>query len=583
MELFRYEILHTETGRATAEKIRALIADDPMLGAGSEPRDGGELPSSNELFAMVVVVTDDVAREPDLCARVRAADAAGFPIIPVVPDVSTYDFRRAPLPQLSARNAVGLSSPRALVDTLLHHGGLRRHGTGGQVFISYARDDGTLLADDLRDGLQDAGFRCFVDRVELEGGISIQPRIQREIGLSDMVILIDSVGAKRSVWVQLEMDFARAAHVPVIAVAPTEGAFHHDFRTPHIAWDKGEDTSVIAAKAVAMARRHLARKDSFRERVARVLQRVTMLRGWALNEDYPPWLVCNELLVDALEEQPSGEQVIGFAEQVGKRRGMLVGGTRPYPRLTRVLYENVGGASDVCVTPLSQVASKIPVRLGPHGLSGQRIFLSAAAPDPEEQDAASLTLAPFVVILVQTLTDLGATVVFGGHPAVTPLVHRALADLPNDGGGGIELHQAQFWEDQEQTPAVVNDRKIFKHVVWHGDGAAIPSDLEALRAGMIGPDLDGGVFIGGKDKKSRTNPPGIVAEYRRFRAQCPDKPAFVVGMAFGAARHRLPTDDQPPHETVDRRLCTVLRETPDPDLAVALIVSELLDRCSAKG
>jgi len=576
MTLFRYELLHTDQGRTFAERIRDQIRGEPMLQQCSEPWSSPMLPSAAELFAVLVAVTDDLGSDAAIRARVTASDAAGFPVVPIVESTATYDFKRTPLPTLAARNAVGLDDPALLTSTLLRHGGLRRHGTGGQVFISYARADGSELADGLRDGLQVAGFRCFVDRVEIEGGVEIQRRIKQEIAQSDLLILIDSKGAAASPWVALEMDFARAAHVPVIAVSPTRDAFHHAFHAPHVAWEHDSDIRAAIAEAVSKARRILATKQSFRDRVARVLERVCMLRSWNLSTSYPPWVVSEELLVEAIEQQPSGEQVLEFAERLRNGRGMIVGGTRPYAPSTRKLYALVLSSTNVCVTPLSRVASKIPARLAPHALSGRRIFLSAAMPDSGDQAAASHTLAPFVVTLVQSLVDLGATVVFGGHPSVTPLVHEALVDVAGEGSGGIELHQAKLWS--AERPKIVGDRKVFRVVRSHGDGKAVATDLTALRDGMIQAGLNGAVFIGGKQEEALTHPAGLVEEYRRFRSVCPDQPTFIVGMARGTAFALLPAEEQPPPDVVDPEVARQLHETSDPDLAVALIVSELLDR-----
>ena len=575
MELLRYEILHTDQGRAVADRIREQILQDPMLGPHSDPWTSPALPGAAALFAMIVVLTDDVGADAAIRARVAAGDAAGFPVIPVVEDVATYDFGRAPILALTARNAVGLADPGALLDTLLRHGGLRRYGTGGRVFISYARRDGSTLADGLRDGLQDAGFRCFVDRVELEGGIRIQPRIKQEIAQSDLLVLIDSSGAARSRWVAAELDFARAAHVPVIAISPTQDAFHHAFRAPHVAWEAGSDVQAVIDEAVGRARRILAAKESFRDRVARVLERVCMLRGWRLGESYPPWIVDDALHIESCEEEPSPEQVYELAQRVRNQRGMLVGGTRPYSPITRRVFGILGGHA-VCVTPLSSVATWIPLRLAANALSGRRVLLSAAMPDSTDQDAASTTLVPFVVTLVQALVELGATIVFGGHPSVTPLVHEALVDVAREGSGGIELHQAQRW--LADAPDVVNDRNVFRTVRWHGDGKDVAADLAALRDGMLQPGLDAAVFIGGKVKEALTVPPGLVDEHRRFRSACPQAPAFVVGMARGAALELLPHEPPLPPSVVDPRLAQQLRETSDPDLAVALIVAELVER-----
>jgi hypothetical protein len=188
--------------------------------------------------------------------------------------------------------------------------------------------------------------------------------------------------------------------------------------------------------------------------------------------------------------------------------------------------------------------------------------------DPEEVELAQTTLASFVVLLSQALVDLGATLVFGGHPSITPLMHRAISDIPGSKKGHVELHQARLWKtDRSTLPQIVREGPLFRGAHWHGSGNSENDDVAALRDGMIVAGLDAGVFVGGKTKGFYGPKPGIIDEHERFIAACPGKPAFIVGLAGGAAR-LIPCDGAVVSE--------VLRTTADPDLAVALIVAELL-------
>lgn len=577
MDPFYYEIIHTARGGAVADAIRGLIAADPLLSIASRPWTRPEVPPSATLFAGVVVISDDLAASPALARRVKALVERGFPVIPIVESLTTYDFKKAPLPVISTMNAIGLDTPDRIVEALLRHGGLARAGTGGQVFISYARADGKTLAEGLDAGLRAAGFRSFIDVREIAGGVAIQRAIHREIERTDLVILVDSKGAIASPWVAEEMDRARVAHVPVLAVTPTKGAFHHNLRTPHVPWEDGDsDVSVVEAAVIA-ARRLLARKQVFHERVARTLERVCRLRGWKLDEDLAHWMVHlrRGLRVECRDEVPSPEVVVTLCDVVGEDgRGMLVAGTRPFPVKTVRAFARLGG-DQVCVTPLSRVACRIPERAGALTLAGRRVFLSAAMPDDDEVEIAAPNLAPFVITFIQTMVELGATVVFGGHPSVTPLVHRAIIEISAGGGRGVELHQAKMWIDD--LPEEAKDEGVFRSIHWHGAGKDVAEELAALRSGMIAPGLDAAVFVGGKVKSFLGLKPGIVDEYERFRASCPEKQAFVLGMGAGAARSLLERGE-PPDALVDPRVTRELAATMDPDLATALIVAEMMDQ-----
>ena len=573
MHPFHIEILHTDAGRAQADQLRALIAADPLLAHASRPWPHAELPAAVDLYALLVVVTADITDANHHRPRITELEARGFPVLPVVDRVATYDFDRAPLPALSRRNALRLDDPDALLAALYHHGGLRRHGSGGHVMISYARVDGTDLAEALRLGLRDAGFQAFMDTHEVAGGAAIQADIKSAIDRADLILLIDSRGAAASPWVALEIDMARAAHVPVLAVTRTDEGYHA-LRAPHIPWPPDAPLAEVADAAVARARLHLARKHTFRARVARAIAHLAALRGWPLHDDPPEWLVHPHpagVRVTCLDDQPQPGDVIRLRKRLGLARGLLIAGTRPFaPDDAQALREL--GRDQIRVAPLGQVASALADRAADRALHRRRVFLSAAMPDQPESEAAAPTLAPFIITFVQTMVSLGVTVVFGGHPSITPMIHRALVEIAAEGSGAVELHQALLWRDQ--LPPEAQDRRVFGQIRWHGRGDTIADDLDALRAGMITPDLHAAVFVGGKILEAKGPRPGIDDEYHRFRAAAPHRPAFLLGLAAGAAARLIATSEP---TNLDPLLARELAVTRDPDLATALIVAQLCD------
>jgi len=578
MDFFQYEIINTPQTAATANQLRELIVDDPLLSEASTEWTRKTLPSNCDIYAALVVVSDDLSDNEELRQRITNLAARGLPVVPLVESLATFDFKTAALPAISERNALGLDEPESIINALLHHGGLRRHGSGGQVMISYARSDGGPLCDALRRRLEQAGFRCFVDERELVGGAPVQADIRREIERSDFVVLVDSKGAARSTWVAEEMDMALAAHVPVLAVSAAATAFCHRLHPPHVPWEPGDDLDAVAERAANTARRLLARKISFRERVWRVLDQLCRLRGWELEDGKPHMRVRpakQELAVACTEDHPDVAAVENLREAVGEHgRGLLVGGTRPYPR-TVAAGLNRAGAPTVRVVPLSRVATRVSDGVALNALAGRRIFLSAAMPDdPAQAELASIVLPPFVITFVQTMFELGVTVVYGGHPSVTPLVHKSVIDLVGPGAGSIELHQGKYWLDKGELPRELEDRRVFDSVRWHGQGREPAEDLRALREEMICGDLDGAVFVGGVVSAPIGGTPGIVDEYERFRVACPSRPAFVLGLGEGAAATLLSRKDL--SGPVDPRVTKELGKTRDPDLATALIVAELL-------
>jgi hypothetical protein len=394
---------------------------------------------------------------------------------------------------------------------------------------------------------------------------------------SELTILVDSEAASRSEWVEEEVATAQAAHIPVLAVSPTpDPSYRLPFPTPHVAWDAHDPVESVIVAVVNAARRMLARKIAFRARVERTLDRICRLCGWDFRKELSPWLIDpmnSAIRVDYCNDEPSADVLRALRKSLGANgQGVLVGGTRPYHRNHAQTLAEIGGTR-VSATPLSRVASTIHNHITPLSLRGKRIFLSAAMPDKSEAEVAKQTLRPFIVTFIQTMVGLGATVVFGGHPSVTPLVYKAIVDHKIENIQAIELHQARMWIGE--LPAVAEDRAVFGSIHWHGDGHDPAEDIAALRTAMISPGLDGAVFIGGKCLESKTSIPGIVDEYQRFCAACPDSKAFVLGLALGAARS-LVGRREPSAARVDPLVARELAVTSDPDMATALIVAELL-------
>lgn len=99
-----------------------------------------------------------------------------------------------------------------VVDEVLLHGEDRR------IFISYARADGSAVADRVFDALERRRFEVFLDRFRLSPGADFLERIQDEILDKSMVVVIETDRALASDWVKHEISFAAARRLGLAAV-----------------------------------------------------------------------------------------------------------------------------------------------------------------------------------------------------------------------------------------------------------------------------------------------------------------------------------------------------------------------------
>lgn len=156
------------------------------------------------------------------------------------------------------------------------------------------------------------------------------------------------------------------------------------------------------------------------------------------------------------------------------------------------------------------------------------IFLSASVPVPgrgtyyESADPFLIQCAvrEFVIAVVRT-----RRIVWGGHPAITPMIWSICEDLGVSYTDSVVLYQSKFFADQYPE-----ENQHFRNVVFVD---AVPDDramsLRRMREAMLSRcELSAAVFIGGME--------GVQVEFELFRQYHPDAPVVPVAAPGGAAR-----------------------------------------------
>lgn len=152
------------------------------------------------------------------------------------------------------------------------------------------------------------------------------------------------------------------------------------------------------------------------------------------------------------------------------------------------------------------------------------IFLSASVPERDLQRywPDPTAIADAIRALVAETVEK-RVLVFGGHPAISPLVEYAARSLNAE--HRVVIYQSLFFE--KFIPPVA---KKFQNLRWT---PIVNSDknasLENMRREMIETHpFAAGVFIGGMD--------GVEAEWEMFGNLRPELPRFPVASTLGAAR-----------------------------------------------
>ena len=88
---------------------------------------------------------------------------------------------------------------------------------GYDFFLSYSRSDGMHLPQRLKERLEQAGFRVFLDQTEYVAGADLRRETRRQVLKSRKIVIIGRPGAFRSEWVRREIEVAENSDtIPVV-------------------------------------------------------------------------------------------------------------------------------------------------------------------------------------------------------------------------------------------------------------------------------------------------------------------------------------------------------------------------------
>lgn len=162
------------------------------------------------------------------------------------------------------------------------------------------------------------------------------------------------------------------------------------------------------------------------------------------------------------------------------------------------------------------------------GAAMSAIFLSASVPiigRGNYYESADPFLIQSAVREFVTAALGRRLIVWGGHPAITPMVWAVCEDLGVNFARAVVLYQSKFFAD-----IFPEENKRFGNVEYID---AIPNDREAsllrMREAMLSRlDLAAAVFIGGME--------GVLEEYALFTKFHPGAKSLAVPAPGGAAR-----------------------------------------------
>lgn len=163
-----------------------------------------------------------------------------------------------------------------------------------------------------------------------------------------------------------------------------------------------------------------------------------------------------------------------------------------------------------------------------NGAVGSRVFLPSSVPLPSRNplyfDTVDIiAIRDAVRALTMVVVEQQLQLIFGGHPAITPMIRLQIAQTGTPVGDRVVMFQSRYFE--REFP---QDNAAFEHVELVD---AVPNDrqasLQRMREAMLAEPFRVGIFIGGME--------GVEEEYDLFRRLQPSIPAFPIASTGAAA------------------------------------------------
>lgn len=150
------------------------------------------------------------------------------------------------------------------------------------------------------------------------------------------------------------------------------------------------------------------------------------------------------------------------------------------------------------------------------------IFLSASIPDrdPYVRDSDPIAIREAVLALV-AVTVRERRLVFGGHPAISPLVEHAARSL--NAVDNVDIFQSEWYRN-----VIPPEARAFRNLKWTQSGINSDDSLDIMRQQMIrSQPFCAAVFIGGME--------GILDECRIFKLIHSSAKLFPIASTKGAS------------------------------------------------
>jgi hypothetical protein len=155
------------------------------------------------------------------------------------------------------------------------------------------------------------------------------------------------------------------------------------------------------------------------------------------------------------------------------------------------------------------------------------IFLSASIPDPRRNEkyygTADLIAIRDAVRALATVVVPHSVLVWGGHPAITPLIRYVMDTMRINIQEHVTLYQSEYFRN-----LFPDENKYFEKLIITPANHDRESSLYDMRKTMLSNNFKAAFFIGGME--------GVEEEYNLFKELHPNVSVFPIASTGAAAK-----------------------------------------------
>lgn len=430
------------------------------------------------------------------------------------------------------------SSNEQLCNVILEKLGIIRNTKN--VFISYKREDTSKLANKIWKRLVIEGYTVFLDKKKIDIGVDFMDRIRYAIADADVFILLDSPGYFSSVYTKKEMYAACLSRVPIIMLTQKNAkkAEKYDFIYQYLKSNSkvsdAEYLCLIEKIREIQERTHVYRLSKLRTKFNRFEGNKEILLSNLYIPNKGDKEICSIRAIYGIPKTTDLEAI----QRDEFNPNVKVAAIYDDLCLPKSCYEHVEWLNNemrgIELIKMSNMQEEIEQKLLGYEKEKSKnsykpcVFLSASVPNVGDGNYDYLRIHDIVVTLTYEIIKRGGTLVFGGHPTITPIIQNVMEIMGFDRQSGIypdiRLYQSKYFKEEYPLEVKLFPEKLLQETEIRGENIETgekskQESLKYMRTRMIVDDgikFTSAVFLGGKYEITPKDS-GVWEEYEMFK------------------------------------------------------------------